>query len=246
MEEKGLILGRNPVLEYLHAASPDSDGDVYISITAHGKIIDTILEAARSKRLRIHRKEKSFFAPLGPSSLHQGVAMSLPGSSVTKAGDMSIIGIAAEKKGVLVLLDRLEDPHNVGSIIRTAEALGCDGVVLSRSHSAGITPAVVKSSAGATAHIPIIQAPNVASFLDDAKSSGYWVIGTAGEGSTDIGELRALRPCVVVIGGEHGGMRRLTGEKCDVVVRVPLAGSMSSLNASVAAGIVLYEIMRKV
>lgn len=246
MEEKGLILGRNPVLEYLHAAKADSRVDVYISITAHGKIIDTIVETARSKRLRVHRKEKSFFAPLGPSSLHQGVAMSLPEAPGTKAGDVSVLATAAEKKGVLVLLDRLEDPHNVGSIIRTAEALGCDGVVLSRSHSAGITPAVVKASAGATAHIPTIQVPNVAAFLDEAKSSGYWVIGTAGEGSTDIGELRGLRPCVVVIGGEHGGMRRLTGEKCDVVVRVPLAGAVSSLNASVAAGIVLYEIMRKV
>lgn len=245
MEEKGLVLGRNPVLEYLHAAKQDSIADVYVSTTAHGKIIDAIIETARSKHVRVHRKDKSFFTSLGPSSLHQGVAMSLPDAPAMDVDDSSMLFTAAERKGVLVLLDRLEDPHNVGSIIRTAEALGCDGVLLSRSHSAGITPAVVKASAGATAHITALQVSNVAVFLDKAKSSGFWIIGTAGEGSTAIDELRSLRPCIVVIGGEQGGMRRLTGEKCDVVVRVPLAGSVSSLNASVAAGIVLYEIMRK-
>ncbi|TFH40862.1 MAG: 23S rRNA (guanosine(2251)-2'-O)-methyltransferase RlmB, partial [Chrysiogenales bacterium] len=151
----------------------------------------------------------------------------------------------AAKKGVLVLLDRITDPHNLGSIIRTAEALGCDGIVLPRSHAAGITPAVIKASAGATAHITALQVPNVAGFLDEAKSHGFWIIGTADDGTTDIGDLNSLRPCVVIVGGEHEGMRRLTGEKCDVIVRIPLTGAISSLNASVAAGIMLYEIMRK-
>ncbi len=104
---------------------------------------------------------------------------------------------------------------------------------------------MVKASAGATAHIEIAQVSNVSFFLEEAKKHGFWIIGTADQGATGLRELDAVRPCVVVIGSEDAGMRRLTAEKCDFVVRIPLAGRVSSLNASVAAGIVLYEIMNK-
>lgn len=244
MEDKDLIFGRNPVLEYIKNAGDNSDLSLYVSESAHGKIIDTIVEAARGKKIRVEYRDRDFFTKLGPSSRHQGVALRAPQEArVAGIGPGALIERTARSRGVLVLLDHLTDPHNTGSIIRTAEALGCGGVIIPRSQAAGITPVVVKASAGATAHLNIVEVNNVASFIDEAKAAGFWIIGTDDEGSTPVRELEPLRPCVVVIGSEGDGMRRLTAEKCDYTVRIPLAGKVSSLNASVAAGIVLYEII---
>jgi 23S rRNA (guanosine2251-2'-O)-methyltransferase len=245
MEDQGLIYGRNPVLEYLNSAEPGSPLELYIAEHSHGKIIDVITETARSKKINPQFMNKDFFSRLGPSSRHQGVALRLPAAArEIAAGPEQILARVAGKKGVLVLLDQITDPQNAGSIIRSAEALGCDGVVIPKSNAAGITPAVVKASAGATAHIETITISNVASFLDGAKKYGFWIIGTSDHGGDALPRLREYRPAVVVIGGEGAGMRRLTEEKCDLVARIPLRGSVSSLNASVAAGIVLYEILK--
>lgn len=245
MEDKELIFGRNPVLEYLRGAEPGSRMELFITNNAHGKIIDTIVEQAQGKKIIVRRVDKDFFTQIGPSSRHQGVALKLhdrdAGPGVSSG---SLLEKSAAKKGVLVLLDQITDPHNAGSIIRTAEALGCDGVIIPKSHAAGITPAVVKSSAGATAHIEINQVSNVAAFLDEAKKSGYWIVGTDDAGATELKNLGTVRPAVLIIGSENSGMRRLTAEKCDFIIRIPLAGKVSSLNASVAAGIILYEIMK--
>lgn len=245
MEDKELIFGRNPVLEYLCGAAPASRMELFINKNAHGKIINAIVELAQEKKISVRHVDKDFFMTIGPSSRHQGVALKLydripgPGSSPG-----NLLETSAKKKGVLVLLDQITDPHNAGSIIRTAEAMGCDCVVLPKSHAAGITPAVVKSSAGATAHIEINQVGNVASFLDEAKRNGFWIIGTDDSGTTELQNLGAVRPAVLIIGSEGSGMRRLTAEKCDFIVRIPLKGRISSLNASVAAGIILFEIMK--
>jgi len=114
-----------------------------------------------------------------------------------------------------------------------------------RAHAAGITPAVVKASAGATAHIEILTVSNVVMFIEAAKEAGFWIVGTSDRGTEPPSRLRGYRPAVVVIGSEGEGMRHLTGESCDLVVRIPLRGSVSSLNASVAAGIVLHELLRE-
>jgi len=245
LEDKELIFGRNPVIEYLRAMGPEARAELYVGQTAHGKIIDEIIATAQSRSIRVSRMDKVFFENLGPSSRHQGVALKLPvpAAETDKTGMEGLFARAVDKKGVLVLLDQITDPHNTGSIIRTAEALGCDGIIIPKSHSSGITPTVVKSSAGATAHIDILQISNVALFLDDAKKHGFWIIGTADAGNCDLPELGKVRPAVLIIGSEESGMRRLTAEKCDYIVRIPLAGRISSLNASVAAGIILYQIM---
>jgi 23S rRNA (guanosine2251-2'-O)-methyltransferase len=245
VEDKELIFGRNPVLEYLRSAEPGSRTELFIARNAHGKIIDAIIEAAQSKKIIPQYMDKGFFIRIGPSSRHQGVALKLhepAAGSVT--GAESLLERSAKKMGVLVLLDQITDPHNAGSIIRTAEALGCSGIIMLKSHAAGITPAVVKASAGATAHIDIVQISNVSAFLDEAKAHGFWIIGTDESGTTELLKLGMVRPAVVIIGSEDTGMRRLTTEKCDFIVRIPLAGKISSLNASVATGIVLHEIMK--
>lgn len=246
MEAEELIFGRNPVLEYLRGSGPGAIQELYVAENAHGRIIDEIIGMAREKKIAPRYMNRDFFASIGPSARHQGVALKLrSGAHEARAGAAGMLEAAAGTKGVIVLLDQITDPHNAGSIIRTAEALGCGGIVIPASHASGITPTVVKASAGATAHIEIAQVSNVSFFLEEAKKHGFWIIGTADQGATGLRELDAVRPCVVVIGSEDAGMRRLTAEKCDFVVRIPLAGRVSSLNASVAAGIVLYEIMNK-
>jgi len=245
VEDKELVFGRNPVLEYLRNAAEGSGMELYVARNAHGKIIGAIIEETRARNIPVEYKDKNFFSGLGPSSIHQGVALKIP-SSIRGSGGTAerLMERAAGNKGVLVLLDQITDPQNVGAIIRTAEALGCSGVIFPKSHAPGITPVVIKASAGATAHIDIAPVGNVASFLEEAKAAGLWIIGTSEGGGTELRKLGNVRPCVVVIGSEDSGMRRLTAEKCDFLVRIPLAGKISSLNASVAAGIVLYEIMQ--
>lgn len=242
METKEII-GRNPVLEYLRSLEGNEGAELFIARNAHGKIIDTIASLARGKNIHITYCEKSVLARVDSSSRHQGVMLRLRSAGI-KAEPADLLSRAAADRGVIVLLDQLTDPHNVGSIIRSAEALGATGVALAESHAAGLTPTVVKSSAGATAYMDILSVSNVAQFLDRARDAGFWTIGASTAGESALERLRELRPAVVVIGAEGSGMRRLTAEKCDMLVRIPLRGNIESLNASVAAGIILYEILK--
>ena len=243
MEKKELIYGRNAVLEYLTTIRSGEPVSVYVSETAHGAIIDRILEEARRKGLPVVRADAQFFKTLGPSSKHQGAAISAPKKDKENNAE-SLLRRATECRGLIVLLDQLTDPHNVGSIIRSAEALGALGVVMTRAHSPGVTPTVVKSSAGATAHLDIVMVPNASEFMKRASAAGLWIIGTSDHGDATIEKARELKPAVLVIGSEGAGMRHLTEERCDCTVRIPLKGKVSSLNAAVAAGILIYELMK--
>ncbi|OHD64383.1 MAG: 23S rRNA (guanosine(2251)-2'-O)-methyltransferase RlmB [Spirochaetes bacterium RBG_13_51_14] len=239
------IIGRNPVHEYLKKAQSGAGLELHVAGSAHGRIIEEIIAEAKRKGVPVRTEDRNFFSGWS-SSRHQGVMLLVAAAPDHAAApdEDELLARSAETRGVIVLLDQITDPRNAGAIIRTAEALGCDGIVIPRSHAAGITPAAVKASAGATAHIDILHIGNVASFIDRAKSRGFWVIGTSDAGDTELSKLGAVRPAIVVIGSEESGMRRLTAEKCDYIVRIPLSGKVSSLNASVAAGIVLYEVTR--
>ncbi|MCP4137938.1 MAG: 23S rRNA (guanosine(2251)-2'-O)-methyltransferase RlmB [bacterium] len=245
MDKEEIIFGRNPVLEYIRNASSNKGLRLHVAQKAHGKIIETITGSARAKKIAVSIEGKDFFSRLGTSSKHQGVALSISGSARTghAINEKEMLSKVSEKKGVLVLLDQLTDPHNVGSIIRTAEALGVDGIIIPKSNSTGINATVVKASAGATAYVDILTIANVSIFLERAKEEGFWIIGTSDHGNKELSGLDKYRPAVIIIGSEGKGMRRLTEEKCDAVVRIPLKGKINSLNASVAAGIVLYAVL---
>ncbi|MDY6934544.1 MAG: 23S rRNA (guanosine(2251)-2'-O)-methyltransferase RlmB [Spirochaetota bacterium] len=240
MENKKIVYGRNTTLEYIKQLDNPSGAELFISKTAHGKIIDFIIKESQRKEIPIEYCEKSYLTRFNSSSNHQGVVLVLPRKKKA-TNDQEFIENILHNKGVLVLLDQLTDPQNVGSIIRTTEALGGDGVVISKSHSSNITSVVVKASAGATVYLRILTVSNIANFLENAKKMGFWIIGTSDKGDSDLTRLRGLRPSIIIIGNEGSGMRRLTKEKCDLIVQIPLKGNMTSLNASVAAGIVLYE-----
>ena len=242
MEKKEIITGRNPVFEYINSA-PDPGGmSLHISAGAHGRIIDDITRICRKKNIKVTIEEKSFFDRYS-SSVHQGVVLFIPRQR-ENSGNAGILEKTASEKGAVVLLDQITDPHNMGSIIRSAEALGCKAVLIPKTNSSAVNETVIKSSAGATAHIPIVHITNVARCLEELKGMGYWIIGTSDHGSVKIEEIRNIAPACIVIGSEGKGMRRLTEEMCDYTVAIPLRGRVSSLNASVAAGIIIYEVLK--
>lgn len=231
------------MLEYLRALESCEGAELLISETAHGKIIESIIYAAKQKRVKITYADKQTLSQVDSSSRHQGVLLKITSAkSLTREDDF--LEEVFSKNGVLILLDQMTDPHNIGSIIRTTEALGGNGVVLPKTHSCEINPTVVKASAGATAHLKILSISNIAQFLTKVKEMGFWIVGTSADGDTDPEELKNVRPAIIIIGSEGSGMRRLTNERCDYFVRIPLQGNISSLNASVAAGIILYEMLR--
>jgi 23S rRNA (guanosine2251-2'-O)-methyltransferase len=245
VEKKKLIAGRNPVYEYIRSGRAAA-GTVYIAENSHGKIIEQIQEEAHKRSVKVILCSKEHLTSQYGAGNDQGVLLYVPSKKIGVITEREILEETAEKKGVLVLLDQLTDPHNIGAIIRTAEALGADGVLMPKAHSPEINATIIKTSAGATAHIPVCMVPNAARFLDLAHDAGFWVIGTDGSGTTKLSELSTIRPAVVVIGSEGDGMRRLTSEKCDFTARIPLRGQVTSLNASVAAGIVLFSVFNPV
>jgi len=242
MEKKEVITGRNPVIEYLRGVKDPSGIELHVSDSAHGKIIDEILGICRNRKVKIIQENKDFFAQYASSSVHQGVVLYVP-KKVKKEESGSLLQKIADNKGVIVLLDQITDPHNLGSIIRSAEALGCGAVAITKDNSAAINDTVIKTSAGATAYIETITVTNIAQFLDELKTLGFWIAGTSDHGDVSLDKLKDIRPACIIIGSEGKGMRRLTEEKCDYIVSIPLHGKISSLNASVAAGIVIYKII---
>lgn len=240
------IYGRNSVLEYLRTLRQGDAVSLFIAKNAHGKIIQEIVDQAARVGITPQWVEKKFFEKNLPSAVHQGVFLKLHHeyhASFCTADDL--LTHVSMTKGIIIFLDCLTDPHNVGSIIRTAEALGATGVVVSGAHSAPINATVVKASAGATAYLPILKITNAGSFIAQAKSKGLWIIGSSSQGELCINEISNFKPAVIVIGSEGKGVRKSILQKCDVVVRIPLKGKVASLNASVAAGILLFWLLHK-
>ena len=244
MEKKEIIIGRNPVLEYINSAEDCTGFELHLSSASHGKIITDIQNLCKRKNVKIVIEDKLFFKDISSSSKHQGVVLYVPIKKQVY-DRTELLKKIAEEKGIVILLDQITDPHNLGSIIRSAEAFGCRAVILPKDNSADISDTAIKASAGATAHIEIITVVNIVRFLEDIKKLGFWIIGTSDKGSVSIKDHSNLYPSCIIIGSEGKGMRRLTEEHCDYIVSIPLKGRVSSLNASVAAGIVIYEITKK-
>jgi len=145
---------------------------------------------------------------------------------------------------LLILLDEIEDPHNLGAILRTADAVGAHGVIIPKRRAVPLTEGVAKASAGAVEYVPVARVANIAQTIDALKKEGLWIVGTSLQGK-DIYQQDLTGPLVVVVGSEGKGLSRLTEEKCDFLISIPMKGKINSLNASVAAGVVMYEIMRQ-
>lgn len=236
-----LILGRNPVIEALKADKLIDT--IFVNPEATGSI-SLICKMARDKGILVKQVNEMKLNNMAGGAAHQGViAMGACAEYVTVEDILKI----AEDKGedpFVIICDEIEDPHNLGAIIRTAEAAGAHGIIIPKRRSASLNHTVFKTSAGAASWLPVARVSNLAAAVDDLKAQGVWIYGTDGAGESYSG-VDLTGPIGLVVGSEGFGMGRLMKDKCDFLLSLPMAGKITSLNASVAAGIFMYEIVRQ-
>jgi 23S rRNA (guanosine2251-2'-O)-methyltransferase len=233
------VYGVNPVLELLR-----SGGKVERVFVAEGAGREEIERAAREAGVRVERAPRRRVEELAgaPGAAHQGVVAEVPPFEYAELEDVLD---RAGAQPLLVACDGIQDPHNLGAIIRSAHALGAHGVVIPQDRAVQVTPVVEKASAGAAAWCPVARVTNLARALDTLRARGVWTAGLAAEGAEDLPRADLTGPLALVVGAEGTGLRRLVRERCDRLLRIPMAGRVGSLNASVAAAVALYEVARQ-
>lgn len=234
-----LIAGRQPVLEALRADTPLEK--IYILFGAHGGVLQQIEQLARRRGVPVKQIDKQRFAELSSGANAQGVFAIAASKQYVEIEDLLRLAEEKGEKPFLLILDEIEDPHNLGALIRTAECAGVHGVILPRHHSASLNETVIKASAGAALHLPVAKVTNIATTIDDLRKQGVWIVGTEMDAPrlyTDVDYTGGLG---IVVGNEGKGMRRLVREKCDFLVKIPMYGKIESLNASVAGALLLFE-----
>ena len=244
-----IIIGRNTVKEAIKSGR-DIDA-IIVSKTASDGSIREILTLARKRGLIIKevppRKLDEISMPFGYNGApanHQGIAAQIPQVKYSQIEDIFALAEKTERPAFIVALDGITDPHNLGAIVRSAEAMGAHGVIIPERRSAAMTGAACKTACGAQEYIPIVKVGNLARTIDELKDKGIWIACADMDGQ-DASKTDLTGPLMLVIGAEGDGVSRLVKEKCDFVVKIPLLGEVSSLNASAAAGILIYEKMRQ-
>lgn len=240
--EDSVIVGRHAVKEAITSGHPINK--ILIQDGVKKQQLDEILKNAKKQKLIVQTVPKTKLDGLAEAP-HQGVAALVAPYEYVELDDLLAKLKAQDRLPTLMLLDGLEDPHNLGSILRTADAAGVDGVIIPKRRSVALTQTVAKASAGAIQHIPVTRVTNLSQIMDKLKEEGYWIAGTAADNATDYRQMSADMPLAIVIGNEGHGMSRLVKEKCDFYIKIPMVGHINSLNASVAASLMMYEIYRK-
>lgn len=238
-EESGRIEGKNSILESLKAGH--TINRLYIEKNSNDPVLERIYAIARNKGIVVTYLEKSKLDAMSLSRNHQGV---IADAAPYEYVDVSDILSIAEGKGqppFILILDGITDPNNLGSIIRTAECAGVHGIILPKRRSASLTPVVAKVAAGAAEHVPMARVTNIVRTIQNLKNSGVWVVGADVKGETKYGEYDYKSPLAVVIGSEGDGISRLVRENCDVLLRIPMYGEINSLNAAVAAALIVFK-----
>lgn len=200
-----------------------------------------LISAIQKRNIKIEFLSKKEMDKL-VSGVHQGIIVSIPDYQYCKLEELME---TPNNDSFIVLLDHLEDPHNLGAIIRTCEAAGIDGIIIPKDRSVGINSTVMKVSAGALANVKVCEVTNLSNAIKELKNNGYWIVGTDMDGKKYYNELDYKMPVCLVVGNEGSGMSRLVKEACDYIVSIPMYGKINSLNASVAAGIMIYEVLEK-
>ncbi|MEX2116563.1 MAG: 23S rRNA (guanosine(2251)-2'-O)-methyltransferase RlmB [Bacteroidota bacterium] len=233
------ITGRKPVLEALRARQ--SLEKVVIAYGTHGKAMDDIRREARRNGVPVTEVDREKFRQIADESSAQGVVAIGAVKAYVEVEDLLEIARQRGEKPYLLILDEIEDPHNLGALIRTAECAGVHGVIIPKHHSASINETVAKTSAGASLHLPAARVTNIAQTIKFLKENGVWIVGADASGDKLYFEADYGGPIAIVVGNEGKGIRKLVKEKCDFLVRIPLRGKVESLNASVAGALVLFE-----
>ena len=242
-EDDGIIEGRNAVIEALRAGRPIDK--IYIAKGETDAALGHIASKARAAGAVVVDADRRKLDQMSVTHAHQGV---IALASVREYVSVADILAFAEEKGeapFIIVCDEISDPHNLGAVIRTAEASGAHGVIIPKRRSAGLTAIVEKTSAGAVEHVNVARVANLTAAIKELKKAGVWVFGAAAGGTTRLWDADFKNACAIVIGSEGDGMSRLVEENCDFLVSIPMAGRVSSLNASVSAAILMYEAVRQ-
>lgn len=242
--KEDLICGLHAVLAALKAHAQEIDG-VWMSNERQDARMASVLAAANDAKIKVHRAPRAALDRMSDGVPHQGVIarrFSTPRPRHEDLGEF-IAGISGTP--LILVLDGVQDPHNLGACLRVADAAGAQAVVVPRDRAAPLSPVARRAAAGAAETIPLFQVTNLARTLDELKETGLWVIGTAAGAEQSVFQADLKGPVALVLGGEGAGMRRLTQERCDLLVRIPMLGAVESLNVSVASGICLFEAVRQ-
>jgi len=242
-EVSDAIPGRRAVLEALRARRPLRK--ILIGRTTHGGTIRDILEEARRQDIVVQFVDGRRLDSLTHAARHQGVVALTSARPLVSVEDVLAAARTRQQPPFILVLDGVEDPANLGAIIRTAEGAGVHGVIIPKHRAAGLTPAVAKTSAGALEYLPVAQVTNLVRTLDELKEAGLWVAGADPTAKDVYHRTRLLPPLALVMGGEGKGLGRLVREHCDILVQLPMRGRIASLNVAVAAGVLLYEVVRQ-
>ncbi len=239
-----LIEGRNPVLEALKAGLPLKE--ILVAHGTRGRELEALLALAEAGRIPVSYRERAYLDRLAKTGRHQGV---IARGSLPATRSLEDLFAAAESKGeapLFLLAAGVEDPRNLGSIVRTAEAAGAHGLIIPERRAAGLTAVVARASAGALYHLPVAEVKNTVRAMEELKKRGCWLAGADMHGTPLWQEsFDFTAPVCLVLGGEGKGLPRLVRETCDLLVGIPQRGKVGSLNVSVAAGIILYEVVRR-
>jgi 23S rRNA (guanosine2251-2'-O)-methyltransferase len=237
-----IIAGRKPVMEALKAGTRVER--IVFLVGVQGRVVSEIRGLAERQNVPVTFANKQQFRELATDATTQGVVAIVPAKKFVPLERLLDIPPQRGEKGFLLILDEIEDPHNLGALIRTAECAGVHGIVVPKHHAAPVTSTVVKAAAGATEHMPMAEVTNIVQAIGLLKEHGYWIIGLDGGGEKQYTELDYGTPMAIVVGNEGKGIRRLVREHCDHVVRISLYGKIESLNASVAGALVMFEAAR--
>ncbi len=233
-----IIYGINPVLEALRAGRVDA---IRVGQRSDGRVGE-ILDAARKAGVAIKRVDPAELDRAARGGVHQGVVALVVDQASLSPEDLVTGATGAP---LIVVLDGIEDPHNLGAILRTVDAAGASGAIRQDRHAAPLGGATAKASAGAVSHVKIADVVNIARAIEELKEAGVWTVGLAGDAEKRYDEIDYTLPTAVVVGAEGAGLRRLVRERCDWLVSVPMRGHVQSLNVSVATGVVLFEAVRQ-
>jgi len=232
-----ILIGTHPVTEALRAGRPLDR--ILVARGAGGARLQEIIDLAREHKVALRFEERPALDRIAGTATHQGVV------ALGAEQRYAELDEVAAKARLLVVLDGIEDPHNLGAIIRTACAAGADAVIVPERRAAGLTETVAKAASGALEYLPVVRVTNVNRALEDLKERGFWIYGLDERGDEDYAGVSYNAPTALVFGAEGRGLHQMTRKHCDVLVRIPISGRISSLNVSVAAGVVLFDWKRK-
>ncbi len=241
---ENIVEGRNPVLEALRSGRPITRIMMAKNIERHGTIAE-IIHLSQAKKIPLEYVERQAIDRLSETRSNQGILALTAAKEYLGLDELLNIPAQREKAALLVILDGVEDPHNLGAILRTADATGVHGVIIREKRAVGLTPAVEKASAGALEYVPVARVTNITRTLEVLKENNIWVVGIDQSSPVNYTQVDYKPPTALVVGGEGQGVSDLVIKNCDFVVSIPMLGHLTSLNASVAASVVLYEVVRQ-